>query len=269
MENEAMRGVLFDVDGVLHVGMRAVPGAAEAIERLGERGIRVRFMTNTTTARRATLAAGLRGIGLPVRDEELMTAPVATAGYVKRRWPGARCYLIAKGDVAEEFVEAGVALVADEGDEAAGVVVIGGAEERLTYERMNRAFRMLLGGATLVAMHRNRSWRTAAGMQLDSGPFVTALEEASGVRAVTVGKPALPFFRQGLRAIGVPARAVAMVGDDAVNDLAPARRLGMRTILVRTGKPVGEREEAMAEVTIDSVAELAGALARLAASGAA
>jgi HAD superfamily hydrolase (TIGR01458 family) len=261
MERVPIRGMLFDVDGVLHVGMRPVAGAAAAIEQLAARGLRYRFLTNTTTATRVSLGAALRAIGLPVRDEELITAPIATAACLRRRWPEARCYLIAKGDVGVDFLAAGVTLVPDEDEDApADVVVIGGAEERLTYERMNRAFRLLTGGAKLVAMHRNRSWRTEAGMQLDSGPFVTALEEASGARAITIGKPALPFFRQGLRALGLPASTVAMVGDDAVNDLIPARTLGMRTILVRTGKPVGEREMALADVTIDSVAELAEAL---------
>jgi HAD superfamily hydrolase (TIGR01458 family) len=140
------------------------------------------------------------------------------------------------------------------------VVVIGGAEERLTYERMNRAFRLLLGGARLVTMHRNRWWRTADGLALDSGPFVRALEEAAGVRATVVGKPAAAFFRQGLRGLGLPAGAVAMVGDDAASDLAPARRLGMRGVLVRTGKPVGEPELSDADLVLGSVAELPGAL---------
>jgi ribonucleotide monophosphatase NagD (HAD superfamily) len=109
-------------------------------------------------------------------------------------------------------------------------------------------------------MHRNRAWRTAEGMQLDSGPFITALEEASGVRAITLGKPALPFFRQALRTLDLPPRQVLMVGDDAYNDLQPARKLGLRTALVRTGKPVGDAEATMADIVLDSVAELPRAL---------
>jgi len=258
-----VRGLLIDVDGVLHVGMRAVPGAAAALDALASDGIPSRLLTNTTTASRATLGGRLREIGLPVADEALITAPVATAAYVRRRWPTARCYLLTKGDAADDFRAEHVRLV---GDDAAArgeadVVVIGGAEEDLTYERLNWVFRLLLGGARLVAMHRNRSWRTVDGMRLDSGPFVRALEEAAGVRAITVGKPAAPFFRQGLRALDLAAAEVAMVGDDAPNDLAPARRLGMRTVLVRTGKPVGPADEAHADEVLDSIADLPRSLA--------
>jgi FMN phosphatase YigB (HAD superfamily) len=75
------------------------------------------------------------------------------------------------------------------------------------------------------------------------------------VRATVIGKPAAAFFRQAIRDIGLPATALAMVGDDARNDLAPARRLGMMGVLVRTGKPVAP-EETQADVVIDSVADL-------------
>ena len=252
-----VRGFLFDVDGVLHVGARAVPGAADLLEDLLAREVPFRLLTNTTTASRATLAARLRAMGLPAREELLTTAPMATAAYVRRRFPGVACYLLAKGDAADDFRAVGVPVVGPDGAPEAGVVVIGGAEEELTYARLDHAYRLLLGGAKLVAMHRNTAWRTEHGMALDSGPFVDALASAAGVRATVVGKPAAAFFRQAMRDIALPAEALAMVGDDARNDLAPARRLGMRGVLVRTGKPVGPAEEAQADLTIDSVAHLA------------
>jgi len=255
-----VRGLLLDLDGVLHVGWHVIPGAVEVLAMLRQRGIPFLLLTNTTTLSRASLGLRLRQIGLPVADDEVLTAPLATAAYLAKRLPSARCYLIAKGDVAADFRAAGVDLLPDDSDEPADVVVIGGAEERLTYERMNRAFRLLLGGARLVTMHRNTAWRTADGMSLDSGTYVRALEHATGVRATTIGKPAAAFFRHGLRHLSLPPSAVAMVGDDGEHDLKPARRLGMATILVRTGKPVSGAAMGYADLTLDSVAELPAAL---------
>jgi HAD superfamily hydrolase (TIGR01458 family) len=251
-----VRGWLFDVDGVLHVGSQPISGAAELLGDLIAREIPFRLLTNTTTASRATLAARLRAMELPVTEELLITASLATAAYVRRRFPGVACYLLAKGDAVDDFRAAGVPIVSPDGAPDAGVVVIGGAEDELTYARLNHAYRLLLGGARLVAMHRNTAWRTAEGMALDSGPFVTALATAAGTRATVIGKPAATFFRQAIRDIGVPATELAMVGDDARNDLAPARRLGMMGVLVRTGKPVGPAEEAQADLVIDAVADL-------------
>ena len=255
-DGAARQGYLLDVDGVLHVGMTPVPGAASFLDGLAAQGIPYRLLTNTTTASRASLAKRLRGIGLPVVDSGLLTAPVATAAFIRRRYPDARCYLLAKGDVIDDLQAAGLTLVGPDGAPAAEVVVIGGAEDELTYARLNHAYRLLLGGARLIAMHRNTAWRTADGMSLDSGPFILALERAAGIRATVVGKPALPFFRHGLRELGLPPAAVTMVGDDAHNDLRPAARLGMRTVLVRTGKPVGPTDAALADVVVDSVASL-------------
>ena len=251
-----VHGWLLDVDGVLHVGSQPISGAAELLNDLIERGIPFRLLTNTTTASRATLAARLRDMGLPVSEDLLITASMATATYVRRRFPGMPCYLLAKGDAVDDFRAAGVPIVGPDGAPDAGVVVIGGAEDELTYARLNHAYRLLLGGAKLVAMHRNTAWRTAEGMALDSGPFVTALATAAGTRATVIGKPAAAFFRQAIRDISLPAADLAMVGDDARNDLVPARRIGLLGVLVRTGKPVGPAEEAQADVVINSVADL-------------
>jgi HAD superfamily hydrolase (TIGR01458 family) len=255
-EFPGVQGLLFDVDGVLHVGSQPILGAADTLELLLAAGIPFRLLTNTTTASRATLAARLRGMGLPVAADVLITAPMATAAYVRQRFPDVPCYLLAKGDAVADFHAAGVPIVGPDGAPEAGVVVIGGAEDELTYARLNHAYRLLLGGARLVAMHRNTAWRTAEGMALDSGPFVDALAKAAGVRATVVGKPAAAFFRQAVRDIGLPAHELAMIGDDARNDLAPAQRLGMLGVLVRTGKPVGPAAEAQADLVIDSVADL-------------
>src|SRR5690606_6862210 len=116
-------GVLLDIDGVLHVGWEAIPGAAEALAALTARGIPHRFLTNSTTATRQTLATRLRDIGLPVETDHVLTAPLATVDYLRQHFPGARCYLIAKGDVAEEFEAAGIELAPDEDGASADVVV--------------------------------------------------------------------------------------------------------------------------------------------------
>jgi HAD superfamily hydrolase (TIGR01458 family) len=224
------RGILLDIDGVLHVSMQPIAGVVETLHWLETHNYRTAFVTNTTTMARATLAQRLQQIGLPLTEQQVVTAPVATANYIRLHYPGKRCWLISKGDTAADFT--GIPLV----DEQADVVVIGGAEELLSYQTMNRAFQMLMDGADLLAMHTNTYWRTSAGLQLDSGPFVRALEIASGKRAIIVGKPERTFFEQALRLIGVEAQAALMVGDDIENDVRGAQQAGLAGVLVCTGK---------------------------------
>jgi len=119
---------------------------------------------------------------------------------------------------------------------------------KLSFANLDTAFRLARGGAELLAMHRNPWWLTPRGVTLDSGAVVAGLEYALGRRARVLGKPSPVVFRQAAAEIAtdlgrrrIPSSAIAMVGDDLLADLAPARRLGMRTALVLTGK-VGRDE---------------------------
>ncbi len=225
-----MRGVLLDIDGVLHVGMRPIEGAADTLRWLEQQGYATCFVTNTTTSSRATLVRKLHEIGLPLPEERVMTAPVATASYIRQRYPCKRAWLLTKGDTAADFYD--IELVEDRAD----IVVIGGAEELLTYEAMNHAFRMLMDGALLLGTHANLYWRALDGLQLDSGAYIRALEAATGKQATILGKPDRAFFEQALHAIGIPASEAVMVGDDIENDIGGAQHAGLRGVLVCTGK---------------------------------
>lgn len=250
---QTVRGVLLDIDGVLHVSMRPVAGAEETLRWLAQMGYRSCFVTNTTTYARASLAQRLHDIGLSVPAQSLLTAPVATAEYIRQHYPNKRCWVLTKGNTTEDFWD--IELV----EKDAEVVVIGGAEELLTYEAMNKAFRMLMNGADLLAMHTNTYWRTSEGLRLDSGPYVHALELATGKQAIVLGKPSPAFFEQALRLIDVAASDAIMVGDDIQNDIGGAQAAAIRGILVCTGKhtmdsPLLERIQPAA--ILPSIAEL-------------
>lgn len=228
--HHAPEAALIDVDGVLHIDGDPIPGAVDALARLREMGVPFRLLTNTTVRTRASLGNLLRGIGFAVEDEEIITAPVATAAYVRRRFPDQPCYAIVKDAVLGDFDGISITNGTD-----ARVVIVGGAEENFTYQALNHAFRLLLDGAALVAIHRNLWWQTATGPALDAGAFVKGLEHATGRRAIVVGKPAAPFFRAGFRALNLPPSRIIMVGDTHRQDVLPAMRLGTTGALVQTG----------------------------------
>ena len=255
-KREKVAGYLIDVDGVLRNGSQPVPGAADALVRLRAQDLPFRLLTNNTVASRASLAARLAKQGFPVSPSDVFTAAAATAAHVALRFPGESVFLLSTGDSIDDFRAAGIRLVGPDGAPDAAVVVIGGAEHELTYARLNHAYRLLLSGAKLIAMHRNVAWRTEEGMTLDSGPFIEAISRAARARVTTIGKPAAPFFKEAIRDIALPASTLAMIGDDARNDIAPAQRLGLTGILVRSGKPVTADDENVAQVTLDSIADL-------------
>jgi HAD superfamily hydrolase (TIGR01458 family) len=225
--------VLIDIDGVLTVSWQPLEGAVAALQRLRAAALPLALVTNTTSRTRASIAAVLAGAGFPVTAADILTAPVIAAAYLAGRYPGARCLLLNDGDIGEDL--AGVTL-AGEDDPAVDVVLTGGAGPQFSYQALNRAFGHLQRGARLVAMHRGLYWRTAGGLQLDSGAFVAGLEQAAGTEAEVVGKPAPAFFAAALAHLGAGAAGTLMVGDDIENDVLAAQRQGLTGALVKTGK---------------------------------
>ncbi len=257
-----VQGLLLDVDGVLHVDGTPIPGAVGALDELRAAGIPIQLLTNGTMRTRANLATFLRELGYDVSADEILTAVTATSEYLRRIHPGEACHLVVSGDIEEEFD--GIPLTDDE-DEAR-VVVIGGASDSFRFEALNRAYRMLRNGASLVAMHKSVHWLTAEGVTLDSGPFIHGLEWAAGTEAVIVGKPSSHFFQAGFDALGLPAESVAMVGDDLVQDVQAAMSCGAMGILVQTGMGGLESIEGFEpDLVLPSIAELPDSLRRNAA----
>jgi HAD superfamily hydrolase (TIGR01458 family) len=251
---EDVRAVLLDIDGVLTVSWKPLPGAVDAVRRLRDAGLRLALLTNTTSRTRSWIAGTLAEAGFPVEPADVLTAPAATAVHLAQHRAGARCLLLTSGDVAEDMP--GVQLVDTDPD----VVVLGGAGPEYDYAALNAVFGHLQRGAELVAMHRNLFWRTDAGLQLDSGAFLLGLERAAGVEAVVVGKPAPAFFAAALRHVDGSAEATMMVGDDVEADVLGGQAAGLTGVLVRTGKFLPEAEDGVAgerpQHVIDSVADL-------------
>jgi HAD superfamily hydrolase (TIGR01458 family) len=224
-------GVLLDIDGVLAVSWEPLPGGIEALGWMRSHDVPFRLITNTTTKTRSDLAETLRGAGFDVRDEEIVTAVVATAEYLRTHQAGRTCFVLSDGDASDDLDGVELARVED-----ADVIVLGGAYDGFSYPTMNRVFRRLIEGAPLVGMHRNLYWRTNEGLQLDAGAYIAGFEEATGREAVICGKPTGPYFRSALAVLGVPAERAVMVGDDIVNDVRGAQVLDIRGVLVKTGK---------------------------------
>jgi len=240
-----VRGLLIDLEGTVYEAGRPVAGAREALAELSRRGVPHVFVTNTTSRPRRALVSELAAMEIEVPAERIFTAPLAAREYlIGRGW--LRCHLLVRPAVFED-------LSAIESDDVSPqAVVVGDVGEEFSYERLNRAFRFLLNGAELVTLARNRFYRAADGLVLDQGPFVAALEQASGKEAILVGKPAPIFYRSAVAALGLPASQVAVIGDDLETEVGGAQAAGMRGILVRTGK-FRERELSRSPIRPDAI----------------
>ncbi len=222
----AVRGVLLDIGGVLYVGDEAIPGAADALQRLRRADFTLRFLTNTTSTAKSRVLDKLARLGFSVAADELFTPADAARSWLAGR--GLRPWVLIAPALAEDLPDAGEA--------PANAVVIGDAGPGFTYARLNEAFRLIMAGAPLVALARNRYFMQPEGLTLDAGAFVAALEYAAQVEATVLGKPSPDFYALALASIGCAASDAVMIGDDWEADVNGALDAGLRGILVKTGK---------------------------------
>ena len=242
---DGIQGLVIDLEGTLYVEGEALPGAKEALQRLRAAKMPMRFLTNTTSKPLAVILARLETMGLDIEAEEVFTAPRVAAEALRTAGVRRAHFLLRE----EVLADMGGIVSADENAEA---VVIGDLGAGLTYERLNRAFRLLLAGADFYALAENRMYRHADGMCLDVGAFVRALEYGSRRKAVLLGKPAPAFFQTAVASMGLSPQGVASIGDDLESDVGGGLGAGLRGVLVRTGK-FREEDLRVAKVFPDAV----------------
>ncbi len=237
----AVGGVLFDIDGVLVTSWRPIPGAAETLRVLAGHQVACSYLTNTTTLTRSRIASTLSSAGMDVRPDEVITAAVLTAEYVRAHHPGARCLLVNNGDITEDMP--GVDIVdsadAEETFGSAGrpdVILLGGAGPQYCHLTLSRVYDWMTQGVPVIAMHRSTAWTTTEGLRIDTGMYLIGMEQTSGRKAVAVGKPAPAGFQVAAARLAVEPEEMFMVGDDLNNDVLAAQVVGMTGVLVRTGK---------------------------------
>ncbi|XP_051168318.1 haloacid dehalogenase-like hydrolase domain-containing protein 2 [Leptopilina boulardi] len=224
--NRQIKAVLIDLSGTLHIDNLAISGAQEALSRLRNTDTKIKFVTNTTKESKNVLYNRLKNLGFDIKKEEIFSSLAAARQIIINRSLNP-CLLIDSAAM-EDFDD----LI--KSSEKQDSVVIGLAPEKFNYDDLNNAFRLILNGASLIAIHEGRYYKRPDGLSLGPGAFVKGLEYATNIKAEVIGKPTAEFFRAALQDI-LPEEAI-MIGDDVKDDIAGAQSVGIKGILVQTGK---------------------------------
>jgi 4-nitrophenyl phosphatase len=241
--------VVLDLDGVVWLADRPIPGAAAAVERLRAAGRRVLFVTNNSFSPVADVEAKLAAFGVPATGDVVSSAEAA-ATLVKA---GERVLLCA-GPGAAAAIAAHGATVVDNGDADAVVV---GFHRTFDYEELRRAATAVRRGARLIGTNDDVTYPTPDGPIPGGGSILAAVAAASGVTPTVAGKPYEPMAELVRGQLGSTLGDAIMVGDRPDTDGRFARTIGCRFGLVLTG--VTHRRDLPVNPTPDLVGDdLAG-----------
>ena len=282
--------LLVDLDGVLYRGAEPVPGVGAVLATRATRGDDVVYVTNNSMWYRAEYVERISGMGAPVTADRIVSSPRATALYLREHEPGIQHVLtVGASGMDRELEDAGfrVTRAGDVGElirgsgiegtdgangwEAAGRpdAVVVGLDPKIDYLRLTVATDCIRAGARFIATNRDAVYPTERAVRPGAGSIVAAVEAASGVTPISIGKPEPYLLEEAARAVGRDAREAIMIGDGLGTDIAAAHAVGARSILMLTGVTSRAALDDLApgarptEVAADA-AELATILERLA-----
>ncbi|XP_053208346.1 phospholysine phosphohistidine inorganic pyrophosphate phosphatase-like [Panonychus citri] len=249
-----IKGFCIDINGVLYnCGVdQPIEGSIDAIEQLKRHSLPFLLLTNQTTLDLISFTKFLNSIGFNQTPETIIAPAPQVAIYLEQN--NLRPFLLTFPEVNGDFSHL------DQSNP--NCVVVGDAVQHFTYENMNRAFQILMDNqdAPLIAMGRSKYYLDNGKFVLDQGAFVTGLEYAADRTAIIIGKPSANYFELALKQLDLKPEQVAMIGDDIRSDVGAAQSIGMKGILVRSGKYRRETDENHAtikpDLIVDNLAQL-------------
>ena len=279
--------LLIDLDGVVYRGKDPIPGVAALLQDRAAQGDAIVYVTNNSMHYRADYVDRLAGMGAPVAADRVVSSPRATALYLQEHQPGVRRALtIGASGLERELGDVGISVITAndaaarmeaegiDGYAAAGrpQAVVVGLDPGVTYMRLAAAVDCVRAGALFVATNRDPLYPTERGLQPGAGSIVAAVEVAGGASPLVIGKPQPLLLETAARAGGGTLDDAVMLGDSLVSDIAAARAVGCRSILILTGVTTrAEADAAPPELqptwVVADAGELRVLLARLAADG--
>ncbi|WP_404374282.1 HAD-IIA family hydrolase [Kytococcus sedentarius] len=228
-----IRGVVCDVDGVVHAGERVFTEAVEALNAWMAAGLGVVFVTNNASRAPEELAARLTEDGVDVGVDQVLTGAMAGAHVVAEQVPAGSSVFVAGSEaLARATADSGL-VPTDDPLEAAAVVQ--GYAPSMTYQRLHDAARAVTAGAVWVATNRDLTLPTAWGQAPGNGAYVAAVARATGQEPLVACKPEGAVYAMALQRLGCSADEAVAIGDRLETDVAGANRAGLHSVLVTTG----------------------------------
>jgi 4-nitrophenyl phosphatase len=252
---DCIRAVVLDMDGVLWRANTIMPGVAEFFAFLQQREFEFAFATNNITQTVEAYVEKLSGFGIPAAPHQIITSAVATADYMRQTYPPDTPLYI----IGEEGIRQALSAQGFSEDPLRAEVVVVGMDNTVTYAKLKTATLLIGKGAAFIGTNGDRSFPVPEGIAPGAGSILAAIEAATDVTPVVIGKPETAMFKVALQRLRAAPDQVLMIGDRLETDILGAQRAGLSTALVLTGVTSRELAES-SEIQADGVFESLQAL---------
>jgi 4-nitrophenyl phosphatase len=229
---ERVKSYIIDMDGVIYRGNTCLPHVPEFLGELDRHGIPYLMATNNSMRTPQQFADKLAGMGISLDADRILTSSVATAGWIRDRYPeGTRVFVVGMASLQQAVFGDGYFVQAGKDAE----VVVSGADFELTYDKLKTACLAIRAGASYVATNGDTTFPTEEGIIPGAGAIIAALRAATGVDPDVVGKPSTGMIEEALQHLGTTPEETVMLGDRLDTDILAGERAGLLTLLVMTG----------------------------------
>lgn len=224
------RGFVCDMDGVIYHGSRLLEGSKGFVDWLQTQGKRFLFLTNSSARSPRELHQRLLHMGIEVGEDHFITSAMATAHFIAAQRPAGRVYAIGDSGLYQALYEAGLSV-----DESAPDYVVVGETRSYSYEKIESAIQLVLGGAKLIGTNPDLTGPSERGIAPACRALIAPIEMATGRQAYFIGKPNPLIMRHALQLLGCQREETVIVGDRMDTDIVAGIESGIDTALVLSG----------------------------------
>ncbi len=220
--------IIFDLNGTLYEKGIVIEGVSDTLRKLRNKGFKFNFITNTDGRRIEDVYNRLLNMGLEINSEELFT-PVTAAKLFIEQNTNKTFYLLVHDEVLEDLNHANI------NEKNPDYIIIGDFRDKMSYDEINKVFRMIKGGSRMIALSKTLSYIGVDGYSINTGAFVKMFEAACDKEAILMGKPSKDYFYLALDRTGSKPENTLIIGDDITTDVLGANKINATGVLVKTG----------------------------------
>lgn len=237
-----IKALILDMDGVLWRDTAPIGDLPGIFARIHERGLKVALASNNSTKTVGEFLDTLSGYGVGLEAWQIITSSLATADMLAKQFPkGGDVFVIGENGIQRALEEAGFTSIVDPDDENQPVAVVVGLDRSINYAKLRRATMHIRNGAPFYGTNPDKTFPTPQGLVPGAGSILAAIEAATEVAPIIVGKPMPDMMHMALERLGTQPAETLVVGDRLETDITAGLAAGCKTALVLSG--VATREQ--------------------------